>query len=195
MITDSEKLKAIKISQALQDFFNKNSGTTNLRSTDAYEILVTKKLVERDRHCGIKFREFLNYLNKNKALDLIPQCRAVKANYRYTNWFFHSEPNKTISSRNLIPTSDVNKKIILDKSEILKKVNLLPLRNKVSFTPQHIETRETYKRAYEIWTPEEEAMLLDVASELRNLDVLGDLFLRQPSAIKSRLKRLGFGAV
>jgi hypothetical protein len=61
-LTPDEKIKAIKISKALQTFFDQNPGTRILRSTDAYEILVTKQLVERDRHHGLFFRKFLGKL-------------------------------------------------------------------------------------------------------------------------------------
>jgi hypothetical protein len=57
-ISLEEKKRAMQISRALQHFFDENRGTTELRSTDAYAILVTKNLVERDRLQGYFFGNF-----------------------------------------------------------------------------------------------------------------------------------------
>jgi hypothetical protein len=56
MITDYDFLQAMKISQSLPDYFDLNKGRGTLRSDDVNEILVRKKIIERDRHIGIKFR-------------------------------------------------------------------------------------------------------------------------------------------
>lgn len=62
MLTENDVLKAIKISQVLQEYFEKAITHGELRSTDVYEILARKGAVEKDRHNGTKFREFLQHL-------------------------------------------------------------------------------------------------------------------------------------
>lgn len=67
-ISLEEKKRAMQVSQALQHFFEENRGTPELRSRDAYNIWVTKNLVERDRSQGYFFREFLKKLKRAGAL-------------------------------------------------------------------------------------------------------------------------------
>lgn len=89
-ITPDEKQRAIKISQALQVHFDQNPGVKSMRTPEAYEVLVTKGLTERDRHQGIKFREFLHKLKDANALVFIPQCIAEPGTGNSTNWIFRS---------------------------------------------------------------------------------------------------------
>lgn len=190
MINDLDKLRAIKISQTLQDYFNKNKCYTNLKSTEAYDILVIKKIVDRDWQHVVKFRKFLNHLKKNGDLDLIPQCVAEKGKRKFTTWTFHSEPTKTISAKNLRTASQSSAKTTLNKSEIKKKIELFPKRETPFLTDVHLETRKIYKRAYEIWTKDEDLLLICVVEEIKNIDSLSMLFQRQPRAVQARLKKL-----
>lgn len=188
MITDNDKQQAIRISQALQEYFDKNQGSEPLRSTDAYDILVRKGLVERDRHQGVKFREFLKHLRKNNALNLIPQCRWEESSGHYTNWFFQTKRAKTINARNLIPIAQAGLKPELNWEEWSKKIMELPKRDPTDFISPQLEIRETYPRAYEWWTRPEEDLLLEVIQAIKDPLELGKLFQRQPSAIQNRLK-------
>lgn len=188
MITDNDIQRAIRISQALQDHFDKNPGSEALRSTDAYDILVRKGLAERDRHHGVKFREFLNHLKKNNALNLIPQCRWEESSGHYTNWFFQTNKAKTIKAMNLKPVALAGQKPELNWEEWSEKIMELPKRDPSDFILPQLEVRKNFPRAYELWTKPEEDLLLEVIQKIKDPFELGKLFQRQPSAIQNRLK-------
>jgi hypothetical protein len=188
MITNDDIMQAIKISQTLQEYFDKNYVGESLRSTDAYEILVKKNVVERDRHKGIKFREFLIHLKKNNSLYHIPQCRTEGTSGNTTNWYFETAPVKTIRAKNLKPIALAGKILTIDLDEVKSKINAFAKRDTAKFTHILIETREKYPRAYEYWTPNEDKLLLEVVKEITDSFKLSELFQRQPSAIQNRLK-------
>jgi hypothetical protein len=188
MITNDDIMHAIKISQTLQEYFDKNKPGETLRSTDAYEILVNKNVVERDRHNGIKFREFLAHLKRNNELYHIPQCRPESTSGNTTNWFFQTAPEKTIRVKNLKPIELAGKVITIDMDKVRSKINAFPKCDTSKFTHIQFETREKYKRAYEYWTLEEEQLLVEVAREITDAFKLSELFKRQPSALKNRLR-------
>ena len=52
------------------------------------------------------------------------------------------------------------------------------------------EIQATHRRAYELWTPEEEATLRREYDQGRSMDEISALLGRQPSAVASRLKKL-----
>lgn len=186
-ITQNEKRICIEISNALQTFFDQNPGTSTLRSDDAYEILAKKGLVERDRHRGIKFREFLNKVKEASAMVFIPQCRPEPGNGRSTNWIFQSAPSKTIKIKNLkmnppIPPVDETK-----LSEIKYEIDSLRKRNTEDFDFIQLDTRKNYPRAYEYWSTKEEELLL-MASELTDDSFkLSNIFGRQPSVLEKKI--------
>lgn len=188
MITNDDIIQAIKISQTLQEYFDKNNAGKTLRSTDVYELLVKKNVVERDRHNGIKFREFLAHLKRNNGLHHIPQCRYESTSGNKTNWFFHTAPEKTIRVKNLKPIELAGKVLTFDINDLKSKINALPKCDTSKFTHIQFETREKYKRAYEFWTSTEEQLLIEVVKEITDVFKLSELFERQPSAIKNRLK-------
>jgi len=183
-ISHEEKSRAIKISQALEHFFEENRGTLDLRSTDAYEVLVTKNLVERDKFKGLFFREFLKKLNRAGALGFIPQCRLEGG-----EWHFRAAGKRALASGNLRPVG-VMPKPTADESVLIKikeEVAKLPKALNKKFTVAQLEKRKTYFRAYENWS-EKEFKLLSETAEL-NLDMqeLSRLFGRQPSVLEDRL--------
>lgn len=158
-ITADEKQQALRISRALQVFFNENPGKPVLRSTDAYDILVTKGLIERDRHQGVKFREFLHKLKKAGALSFIPQCQSESGNNNMTNWFFRSTPS--VAAVKLPPPDS---KFTNEELETFKaQVSLLDKKPENSFSYVEKETRKNYPRAYEYWTFAETNLLQDIA--------------------------------
>jgi hypothetical protein len=144
--------------------------------------------VERDRHNGIKFRDFLRLLKDNNALNLIPQCRFEKSSGKTINWFFDSTPGKTITAKKLRPIGDVGKPVTINTENIKIQIEELPKRDTSKMLPQELETRINYPRAYEFWTDEEEQLLLQVIMEIKDPFELSKLFKRQPSAIQNRLK-------
>lgn len=189
-ISQTEKQLCIDISNALQNFFDQNPGTHTLRSHDAYDILAKKGLVERDRHHGIKFREFLNKVKVANAMVFIPQCRPEPGNGNQTNWIFQSAPGKTIRIKNLkmdpaVPPVDETK-----LSEIKYEVDSLRKRNTEDFDFIQLDTRKNYPRAYEYWSSKEEELLL-MASELTDDSFkLSKIFGRQPSVLEKKIKEL-----
>ncbi len=188
MVTKDDIMRAIKISQTLQDYFDKNNGTGKLRSTDAYDILVRTNAVETDRHSGIKFRDFLRHLKNNNELSLIPQCRTESSGTKNINWFFESAPGKTQKARNLKPIEKIGQILTISESNIQEKIQNLPKRESGSFTDIELLTRQKYNRAFVFWTQPEEDLLLEVVKEITDAFKLSELFKRQPSAIKNRLK-------
>jgi hypothetical protein len=65
--------KTKRISDAIQQFLLQ-TGLKNARSTDVYDVLARKGLIEKDRHRGLHFRNFLRQLKDANLLHLIPQC-------------------------------------------------------------------------------------------------------------------------
>lgn len=189
-ITLAEKQRALKISSALQLFFDQNPGMAILRSTDAYEVLVTKGLVERDRHHGIKFREFLHKLKNSNALAFLPQCRAESGSGTNTVWIFQSAPKSTITGKNLTTPEALNKSVELDVAALKKAIDLLPKRKDSDFDFVASETRKIYPRAYEYWSEREKELLKEAGSHTEDSFKLSDIFGRQPSAIEGKLKDL-----
>lgn len=92
-LSNEEKMKAIRISRALEEYL-KTTGKTMMRSTEVYEYLARHKFVVRDKHQGVYFRKFLHKLKRENALDLIPQCTAMDNKGSFTEWYFHPAPEK-----------------------------------------------------------------------------------------------------
>lgn len=187
MITNDDMIQAVKISQTLQEYFDKNHAG-EICLPEAYDILVKKNVVEKDRHNGIKFRQFLDHLERHNALNLIPQCRAEENKFNSVNWFFTTAAGKTIRAKNLKPIALAGKVLTIDMDEVKSKINAFPKRDTSKFTHIEIETRERYKRAYEYWTIKEEELLIEIVKDITDAYKLGEIFQRQPSAIKTRLK-------
>ena len=185
-ITADEKQQALRISRALQVFFNENPGKPVLRSTDAYDILVTKGLVERDRHQGVKFREFLYKLKKAGALSFIPQCQSESGNNNTTNWFFRSAPSVVAVKTPPTPSKFTNEELETFKSQI----SMLEKKPESSFSYVENETRKNYPRAYEYWSFAELNLLQDMAKRDGSTLELSKILGRQPSAIERKLKEL-----
>lgn len=187
-ISSSDTTLALRISQALQEYFDRERIVGPLRSNEVYEILVRQTLIERDRHQGIKFRDFLHKLRKENQLYLIPQCRFEETAGRQVNWFFESTPGKTLAGKKLIPLSQAGKELTIDLEAIKQKIEKLPKRNPSAFGVVELETRKNYPLAYEYWTKEEEELLEKVNKEIKDPMKLGKLFGRQPNAIENRIE-------
>jgi hypothetical protein len=187
-ISTSDTTLALRISQALQEYFDRERIVGPLRSNEVYEILVRQGLIERDRHQGIKFREFLHRLRKENQLYLIPQCRVEETRGNQVNWFFESTPGKVPTQRKLVPIAQAVQKKTVDLEAIRREVDQLPKRDTSDFGVVELETRKNYPRAYEYWTPKEEELLKQVYAEIQDPMELSRLFKRQPSAIENRVK-------
>ncbi|SDC65229.1 hypothetical protein SAMN04488104_100361 [Algoriphagus faecimaris] len=187
-ISTSDTTLALRISQALQEYFDRERIVGPLRSNEVYEILVRKGLIERDRHQGIKFRDFLHRLRKENQLYLIPQCRFEETRGNQVNWFFESTPGKVPIGRKLVPLAQALKEKTLDLEAIRAEVDKLPKRDTSGFGVVELETRKNYPRAYEFWSAKEEVLLLKVYQEIQDPMELSRLFKRQPSALENRIK-------
>jgi hypothetical protein len=183
-ISREEKSRAIKISQALEHFFEENRGTPELRSTDAYDVLVTKNLVERDRSKGFFFREFLKKLKRAGALGYIPQCRLEG-----TEWHFRPAGKRALGSGNLRPVNAVAVPAadgsVLNRLQ--EQIAKLPRALGKKFTPAQLEKRKAYFRAYEQWSETEMTLLSEAAALNPDLQELSRLFGRQPSVLEYKL--------
>lgn len=189
-ISQNKKLHAIKISQALQLFFDRNPGTHTLRSTDAYQILAPKGLVERDLDNGIKFRGFLNKLKNAQALYLIPQCRPEPGNGQRTNWIFQSAAHQTIRAKNLATQPPVPKADETELKAIKDAIVLFPKRNPDDLDANAKQTRKSYPRAYEFWSSKEEQLLIKASKITDDSFKLAIIFGRQPSVLEKKIEEL-----
>ncbi|WP_209329010.1 hypothetical protein [Lunatimonas salinarum] len=187
-ISTADTTLALRISQALQEYFDRERMVGPLRSNEVYEILARQGLIERDRHQGVKFREFLHRLCKENQLYLIPQCRFEETRGTQVNWFFESTPGKVPTGRKLVPLAQAIQRKTLDLEAIVKEVDQLPKRDTLGFGVVELETRKNYPRAYEYWSPKEEERLKKVYAEIQDPMELSKVFKRQPSAIENRIK-------
>jgi hypothetical protein len=67
--------------------------------------------------------------------------------------------------------------------------NIQELGNEGSFSVEEIRCK--YPKAYTKWTEEEESLLITEHAKGKSIDELAERFQRQPSAIRSRLGKLG----
>ena len=133
-LTNKEKLKAIKISRAIEQHLHE-IGKTMVRSTDVYEYLARKGLVGRDNNNGIHLRRFLKKLKREGALDLIPQCDGIDQDEIFTNWFFHSAGEKALRSIVITQSEpDIDQLTTDEIISILKKIaaGINPLTGKIA---------------------------------------------------------------
>jgi len=101
-ITHEETMLAIRISQIIQDYFEKNKINITLKTSEVYELLYKNGVSNWDKNSASKFRDFLKKLAANNSLELVPQCRSEMSG-RSTTWYFESAPHKTIRARKLVP--------------------------------------------------------------------------------------------
>lgn len=199
-LTHEDFQKAQRISNAIQDYFRINYDKMEVRSTDIYEFLAKYNLIERDRHVGLHFREFLNKLKQGGFISLIPQCRWISSPSGTNEWHFvrmSNEKLKEIRNKHtgkraeamLVPTI---KKEYSDPSLDREKANIARLPRKLNgkLTPQCLEARKSYPRAYEFWSKKEIAIMKRVFSVTDNINKVAEVLQRQPHTVKDKLKEL-----
>lgn len=148
--------RARRISRAIQEFLEM-SHKEGVRSTDVYPFLAKKGLIEKDRHNGLHFRKFLRKLKENNLLNLIPQCTCNPGlENQFNEWYFYRDN----SLRNITPEGHLenNREIItpalpdVEIDEVISMneqvIDSLPKKPKSTFTPQMLDTRQNYPRAY-----------------------------------------------
>jgi hypothetical protein len=197
-LTHEDYQKAKRISEAIQEFLFQ-TGMKDARSTDVYDFLARKGLVEKDRHQGLHFRKFLLKLKDANILSqLIPQCTYTTNEWGKGEWRFHLSTKKASSVRNSGQAVAAVHKPAMSKEEILQllqeesaNVETLPLRTDKIYTPQELSIKKNYPRAYEYWTEREYKIFVSVYTQCRNLDVVAGLLKRQPHIVKEKLEAKG----
>jgi hypothetical protein len=70
-------------------------------------------------------------------------------------------------------------------------ISALPVRNGILYSPQQLELKGYYPRAYEYWTNEEYEILKRVYCQCKNVDAVASLLERQPHIVKDKIESLG----
>jgi hypothetical protein len=187
--------KCRRISTAIQDFLDQ-TGMVNARSTDVYDFLARKELIEKDRHNGLHFRSFLKQLKDSNLLYLIKQCSCIENN-RSLEWYFN--PVKTAPTNTSVGSkvSAIQHTPVMDKQDVELLLNiesanvaLLPVRVDIQYTSQQLEIKHYYPRAYEYWTDHEHEILIRVYQQCKNIDAVALLLKRQPHVVEEKIKIL-----
>src|ERR1700753_3127560 len=135
--------KAKRIGEAIQEFLLQ-TGMKDARSTDVYEMLARKGLVEKDRHNGYHFRQFLKKLKEGNVLSqLIPQCTFTTNDRGENEWHFHASTKKAGNSVNIGKQATIVHQPAMKQEDILRlvqeesvNVEMLPVRTDKIYTPQ-----------------------------------------------------------
>ena len=191
MSTEQELFqKARRISKAIQEYLEE-TGQDDLRSTDVYPYLARKGLVEKDRHNGLQFRKFLSELKRRDLLNMIPQCRAEERGGVMTNWYFSRVSTKPASSKGPAAQVHVPEHSKEEREALLARFSTraedLPKRE-ADWTPQELETRRNYPRAYEYWSSEEELLVEEMLVAKLSAEDMAKVLRRQPSAVKRKIE-------
>lgn len=188
--------KARRISKVIQEHLEQIN-EDGLRSTDIYPILAKKGLVEKDRHNGLHFRKFLRKLKENDLLKLIPQCQYRTTTTDFLEWYFYrsridtSEKEIAPSNDRKLITPEITEKEINDLIEKAKPyVAKLPKINRSNFTPQMLEIRANYSRAFEKWTEREIEIMTRAYKKFNRIDKVAELLERQPSVVRKKLDNI-----
>ncbi len=193
-ISHEDFQKAKRISRAIQEYLE-SINQDGLRSTDIYPILARKGLIEKDRNNGLHLRKFLKKLKESNMLkSLIPQCEFRTTKTEFLEWYFY---RSKVDSSITISYSAERKKLIAPEisedeiNELIEKtrhhVSKLPKSDSSVFTPQMIEIRNNYPRAFKNWTEREIEIMLRAYNKFKRIDKVAELLQRQPSVIKKRI--------
>ena len=183
IITNSDFTRARRISEAIEEYLNQ-TGDTEVRSTDLYEMLRRKGLVEEDWSQGIHFCSFLKKLYDNEMIKLIPQCKPVPGSNGSMEWRFTKAG--AAKPKKLKPVNSIE-----NIEGWAKKVKAFPKKDNSTFTIQQKEIRSTYPRAYEFWTIAEKELLRDLYKVNQDYFKLSKIFLRQPHVIEGKINEMG----
>lgn len=185
--------KCRRISNAIQDFLHQ-TGMIDARSTDVYDFLARKGLVEKDRHSGLHFRSFLRELKESNLLHLIKQCSCVENNNTF-EWYFNPVNGNTKNNIDAYAGKPIKQHHpVMDKEDIElllseEKTNVasLPVRTDKEYTSQELEIKRYYPRAYEYWTDEEIEIMSRVYGQCKSVDTVASLLKRQPHVVKEKI--------
>jgi hypothetical protein len=82
------------------------------------------------------------------------------------------------------------KEIYFESETVFEKNPKNPEGISASAAPKIEVIREAFPRAYEKWTPQNDAKLEELFKEKKSLDEIARIFQRQPSAIRARIIKL-----
>jgi hypothetical protein len=195
-VTHEDFQKARRISRVIQEHLEQIN-EDGLRSTDIYPILARKGLIEKDRHNGLHFRKFLRMLKENDLLKLIPQCQYRTTKTDFLEWHFYRskidafEKGKAPNNERKLIEPKISEENINDLIEKEKPfVAKLPKINSKNFTPQMLEIRANYPRAYEKWTEREIEIMIKAFKKFNRIDKVAELLERQPSVVRKRIDNI-----
>lgn len=196
--THEDFQKAKRISEAIQEFL-RQTGMQNARSTDVYEFLARKGLVEKDRHQGLHFRQFLTKLkNANVLSQVIPQCSFTTNERGENEWRFHLSTKKIGIATDADKTATVIHKPAMSSDEISRlleeegpNVAMLRVRTDKVYTPQESSIKKNYPRAFEYWSEQEYDIMERVYMQCKNVEAVARLLKRQPHIVKEKLEARG----
>lgn len=196
--TQEDFQKGKRISEAIQEFLVQ-TGMKDARSTDVYDMLARKGLVEKDRHQGYHFRKFLLKLKDANVLSqVIPQCTFTTNEKRENEWHFHLSTKQAGNATSMEKPATVIHNPVMTKHEILHlvqeeitNVEMLPVRTDKVYTPQELSIKKNYPRAYEYWSENEYKILDRVYKQCKNVDAVAGLLKRQPHIVKEKLESRG----
>jgi hypothetical protein len=121
-LTHEDYQKAKRISDAIQEFLLQ-TGMKDARSTDVYDMLARKGLIEKDRHQGYHFRKFLLKLKTANVLSqIIPQCTFTTNESGDNEWHFHLSTKKANNSTSIRNPAAVVHEPAMDKDDILRLI-------------------------------------------------------------------------
>jgi len=126
-ITNENFQKARRISRAIQEYLE-FTGNNGARSTDVYDFLANKGVIEKDSHQGVHFRKFLKRLKDNDLLKLIPQCSYSYSSNGMHEWYFHKSKkviatNKSTSEQSLSHRAHFPSISESEINELIEKLN------------------------------------------------------------------------
>jgi hypothetical protein len=197
-LTHEEMQLARKISRRIQKYLMQ-TGQKGARTPDVYDCLAREGLVEKDRHQGIHFRNFLMKLKNAGMLKLIPQCTHQLSETGKNEWHFYLASDNRASLKNL-DKPDGKKAEIFHKPQMTEDaieellaierpfVELLNKRESSGFKPQEYEIRKNYRRAYEFWSEAEYSIMKRVFIACRNVNKVSELLYRQPHVVRQKLE-------
>ena len=198
-LTHEDIQLAIRISKGIQEYL-RQTGQKGARSTDVYPFLARQGTVEKDRHDGLHFRNFLKKLKEAGMLKLIPQCTHQLSENGKNEWYFYrasderanlSDIRSSGEKAEMIYIPQMTKEAIRELLE-MERPNVEKLRKRESsgFTPQEIEIRRNYPRAYEYWSDDEHLIMKRVYSACKSVNKVAELLLRQPHIVREKLENL-----
>ena len=196
-LTHEEIQIALRIGKGIQEYL-RQTGQKDARSTDVYPFLMRKGIVEKDRHDGLHFRNFLIKLKNAGMLKLIPQCTHQLSENGKNEWRFYlasderekfSDIRSSGEKAEVVYVPQMTKEAIQELLEMERpNVEKLRKRDSSAFTALEIEIRKSYPRAYEYWSDAEHLIMQRVYNACKNVNKVAELLLRQPHVIREKLE-------